>query len=336
MQVVLNETHAQVGNPSVHPARTSSSNGYPHSGRDAPLRFSTAELDAQRTSSQVNSHSADTTRRLKHHSPLADSGGSDVNTDVSKEASERLFSNNIVPAALSELDVRRLAWAVKKVREIVSIMAKQGSVGEEVSPGAWLQEVDVGGAGQQGGNGVEDGLQTWVSDNCSTLLYKSFPSTMSQQSLITVSVLKVRNNAFMQSNWVGTAAMGSIAVTPPASEPNDPPIINAAPFGADGKSASSVATDHTTARQGLAGSVMDLRESPQAVTNMRKAELSGHVGSFRPDSVNDDGDDVTVDDTVEVLRSASVVDEELRVRNVISLRVAGELDLLLQTSCSEH
>lgn len=146
---------------------------------------------------------------------------------------------------------------------------------------------------------------------------------MPKQSLITVAhvtfvriyfffIFQVRNNAFMQSNWVGTAAMGSIAVPPsppanaPASEPNYPPIINAAPRA-----------------PGRAGPAVDAHE-PLQEDIIGSEGKAGHAGSFRPDSVNDDGDDVTVDDSVEVLRSASVVDEELRVRNVISLRVAGK------------
>jgi hypothetical protein len=79
-------------------------------------------------------------------------------------------TENIVPQALSELDVKRLAWAVKRMRQIVNTMRAQGAVLWELSPGAkkpadLVAEHRESSEDQNGAvSEVEDGeLLEWVS-----------------------------------------------------------------------------------------------------------------------------------------------------------------------------
>jgi hypothetical protein len=79
-------------------------------------------------------------------------------------------TENIVPQALSDLDVKRLAWAVKRVRQIVNTMQAQGAVLWELSPGSkkpadLVPEHRESSEDQNGvGSEAEDGeLLEWVS-----------------------------------------------------------------------------------------------------------------------------------------------------------------------------
>lgn len=176
--MVLNATHALLGNPSIHPAHTSSSRSSSGGGGNAvkdPESPTTTESLADSflglfTSAPKSSPSEDTQMDSRMHSdddlhqnPAATTDNSvDVNPDA---AQQRLFHNNIVPAALSELDVRRLAWAVQKVRQIMSNMVEQGTIGKEVFPGASLQEVHGEATlprAQQGSEVEDGGLHAWV------------------------------------------------------------------------------------------------------------------------------------------------------------------------------
>jgi hypothetical protein len=97
---------------------------------------------------------------------LADA--SPVSTDSNTARAHH--TENIVPQALSELDVQRLAWAVKRVRQIVNTMQAQGAVLWELSPGAkkpadLVPEHRESSEDQNGvGSEAEDGeLLEWVS-----------------------------------------------------------------------------------------------------------------------------------------------------------------------------
>jgi hypothetical protein len=95
---------------------------------------------------------------------LADA--SPVSTDSNTARAHH--TENIVPQALSDLDVKRLAWAVKRVRQIVNTMQAQGAVLWELSPGAKKPADVVPENSAEGQNGavseVEDGeLFEWVS-----------------------------------------------------------------------------------------------------------------------------------------------------------------------------
>jgi hypothetical protein len=78
-------------------------------------------------------------------------------------------TENIVPQALSELDVKRLAWAVQRVRQIVNTMQAQGAVLWELSPGAnkpadLVPEHHESSEDQNGVGSEADGeLLEWVS-----------------------------------------------------------------------------------------------------------------------------------------------------------------------------
>ena len=124
-QILLNETHPLEGTPSVRAV----SAGHTENSVGSDAKVSTSDQ-----------------RRLFHHprhdknkkfAPTTSNNHSDSanpNSDADSPAAKNDY--NIVPEALTERDVQRLAWAVQRVRSIVRDMRLQDlSALTEVSPG---------------------------------------------------------------------------------------------------------------------------------------------------------------------------------------------------------
>jgi hypothetical protein len=71
--------------------------------------------------------------------------------------------DNILPRALSELDVKRLTWAVGRVRELMAAMLQRGEVVWELSPGIKVLSDLPGVGGNSTHTGDSSGfLSAWV------------------------------------------------------------------------------------------------------------------------------------------------------------------------------
>ena len=296
-QISLNETHPLEGIPSV--------------------RAVSAGHSENSVGGSIAKGSTTTQRRLFHHprhdknkkfAPTTSNNHSDSanpNSDADSPTAKNDY--NIVPDALTERDVQRLAWAVQRVRAIVRDMRLQDlSMLTEVSPGSLVGHRLSSTNGFSSGNSSSSdiaagraeeadnaqGLAEWVSYFFfwSWLIQKPF---LIPPHVINYAWLQVRENAFLQSNWVGSAAMGKSVSLSSSFLPSSNKIR-------------------------MRRQRRTLREDP--VNNSNEAD----------DKSDDDGDadhdanEDTKDNRADYLVSgSSVVDEHLSVRNVLALKIAG-------------
>ena len=147
--MLLNSTRAVNGNPSIKPlfdkplqSQSQSQSGIttpvdfmqlPSTGRvPADITHSSSNTDLQTTENSENNENNNNNNNStsSDSSASADSGGSSSGNGNSGVPVLSVFNNNIAREALTELDVKRLAWAVQRVRQIVANMSLA-----EVSPG---------------------------------------------------------------------------------------------------------------------------------------------------------------------------------------------------------
>jgi hypothetical protein len=145
-QVVLNSTFPLLGNPSVLPA----------GGVDA--RLGRSSLSGGKKPFPSRPDGSESAGKGTEEGE-ADQGGEKTQ---GSEGAHRAVEN-ILPRALSELDVKRLAWAVGRVRELMAVMLQRGEVVWELSPGIKVLSDLPGGGSNSSHTGDTSGpLSEWV------------------------------------------------------------------------------------------------------------------------------------------------------------------------------
>uniref|UniRef100_A0A7S3M8Z2 Glucose-methanol-choline oxidoreductase N-terminal domain-containing protein n=1 Tax=Spumella elongata TaxID=89044 RepID=A0A7S3M8Z2_9STRA len=262
-QISLNETHPLEGTPSV---------------RSVPAGHSENSVGP-------NAKVSTTTQRSLFHHPRHDKNkkfapttysSNSSNSDTDSSAAKNDY--NIVPGALTERDVQRLAWAVQRVRSIVRDMRLQDlSMLTEVSPGSLVGHRPSSTNGFSSGNSSSNDSaagRAEEADNAQELAEW------------------VRENAFLQSNWVGSAAMGkSVSLT-----------------------SSSLPRSNKNAKRKQRRT---LREDPANNSNEAddKSDDDGEGDEGQDEDRKENGAD-------NLVAGSSVVDEHLSVRNVLALKIA--------------
>uniref|UniRef100_A0A7S3H9F6 Glucose-methanol-choline oxidoreductase N-terminal domain-containing protein n=1 Tax=Spumella elongata TaxID=89044 RepID=A0A7S3H9F6_9STRA len=266
-QISLNETHPLEGTPSVRSVPAGHSEN--SVGPNAKVSTTTQRSLFHHPRHDKNKNFAPTTSN--NHSDSA-SPNSDENSPAAKN------DYNIVPGALTERDVQRLAWAVQRVRSIVRDMRLQDlSMLTEVSPGSLVghRPSSTNGFGSGNGNSSDGAAKRKEEEDNDKELTEW-----------------VRENAFLQSNWVGSAAMGKSVSLSSSSLPSN--------------NKNKQRRQRRTLREDLASSDAEADD---------KSDDDGDADH----DVNEDTKENGMDDLV---AGSSVVDEHLSVRNVLALKIA--------------